>query len=184
MATTDNYTKSLRFSPETDTKLGKLAQKYGYSKFQFFNQMVEYFQKTKKDPADINDELLKRTLSRNHDAYTSFIKTQEKVLLIPMHQSVERMIRNQEQIVKYFNEQVLGANKELLKQQQSQSSKFKETDQLLKLLYEQIQTRKKLKEQCLILFDGYVKNRENLGAFKTREREELTEQTRKQILDL
>jgi hypothetical protein len=184
MATKDNYTKSLRFSVETDTKLGKLALKYGYSKFQFFNQMVEYFHRTKKDPADINDELLKRTLSRNHDAYTSFIKTQEKVLLIPMHQSVERMIRNQEQIVKHFNEQVLSANKDLLKQQQSQSQKFKETENFMKLVYEQLQSRKKLKESCLHLFDSYVKSRESLGAFKAREREELMEQVRKQIADL
>lgn len=184
MATKDNYTKSLRFSVETDTKLGKLALKYGYSKFQFFNQMVEYFHRTKKDPADINDELLKRTLSRNHDAYTSFIKTQEKVLLIPMHQSVERMIRNQEQIVKYFNEQVLSANKELLKNQQDQSLNFKEAGNLMKMMYDQLQSRKRLKEQCLQLFDSYVKYRESLGAFKTREREELTALTRKQIQGL
>lgn len=184
MATKDNYTKSLRFSVETDTKLGRLALKYGYSKFQFFNQMVEYFHHTKKDPADIHDELLKRTLSRNHDAYTSFIKTQEKVLLIPMHQSVERMIRNQEQIVKQFNGQVLSANKELLKQLQDQSQKFKDTESMIKLIYEQLQSRKRLKEQFLQLFDGYVKSRENLGAFKTREREELTEQIRKQIQEL
>jgi hypothetical protein len=184
MATKDNYTKSLRFSVETDTKLGKLALKYGYSKFQFFNQMVEYFHRTKKDPADINDELLKRTLSRNHDGYTSFIKTQEKVLLIPMHQSVERMIRNQEQIVKHFNEQVISANKELLRHQQDQKVKSKETESLMKMVYEQLQSRKKLKEQCLHLFDGYVKSRENLGAFKAREREELMEQVRKQIADL
>lgn len=184
MATKDNYTKSLRFSIETDTKLGRLALKHGYSKFQFFNQMVEYFHCTKKDPADVNDELLKRTLSRNHDAYTSFIKTQEKVLLIPMHQSVERMIRNQQQIVKYFNEQVLSANKDLLKNQQVQNQKFSETESLMKLIYEQMQSRKKLKEQCLQLFDGFIKSRENLGAFRTKEREELTEHTRKQILDL
>ncbi|WEK20397.1 MAG: BfmA/BtgA family mobilization protein [Candidatus Pedobacter colombiensis] len=184
MATRDNYTKSLRFSVETDAKLGKLAIKYGYSKFQFFNQMVEYFHRTKKDPTDINDELLKRTLSRNHDAYTSFIKTQEKVLLIPMHQSVERMIRNQEQIVKYFNEQVLNANKELLKQQQGQNQKTKETDNQLKQIIGHLQSRKKLKEQFLYLFETYVKSRENLGTFKTREREELTTQTRKQIQEL
>lgn len=184
MAIKDNYTKSLRFSVETDAKLGKLALKHGKSKFQFFNQMVDYFHSTKKDPADINDELLKRTLSRNHDAYTSFIKTQEKVLLIPMHQSVERMIRNQEQIVKQFNGQVLSANKELLKQQQDQSQHFKDTESLMKLIYEQLQSRKKLKEQFLQLFESYARNRESMGAFKTREREELTEQFKKQITDL
>ena len=184
MATTDNYTKSLRFSVETDTKLGKLALKYGYSKFQFFNQMVEYFHRTKKDPADVNDELLKRTLGRNHDAYTSFIKTQEKVLLIPIHQSVERMIRNQEQIVKYFNEQVLGANKEMLKYQQNQIAKIKETDTVLNLVYESLQSRKKLKGQFFAIFENYVRQRENLGAFKTREKEELIDQIRKQIGDL
>lgn len=184
MTTRDNYTKSLRFSVETDIKLGNLAIKYGYSKFQFFNQMVEYFHKTRKDPADVTDELLKRTLSRNHDAYTSFIKTQEKILLIPIHQSVERMIRNQEQIVKYFNEQVLGANKELLKYQQNQTAKIKQTDDVLKLVYESLQTRKKLKAHFITIFEDYVKNREQMGAFKTREKEELINQIRKQIGDL
>jgi len=69
MSTKDNYSKTLRFSAETDEKLGKLAQRFTLSKFQFFNKMVEYFHRTKKDPADINDEVLKNTLVKNHDTY-------------------------------------------------------------------------------------------------------------------
>jgi len=39
--------------------------------------MVNYFHRTKKDPSDINDEILKNTLVKNHDTYIRFIRAQE-----------------------------------------------------------------------------------------------------------
>jgi len=114
MSTKDNYSKTLRFSVETDEKLSRLAEKFGLSKFQFFNKMVEYFHRTKKDPSDINDEVLKNTLIKNHDTYIRFIRAQEERILIPIKTEVDRMIASQIKIIDSFNSQVLKANRDIL----------------------------------------------------------------------
>src|SRR3954470_2434720 len=134
MSTKDNYNKTLRFSTETNEKLGKLAEKFGLSKFQFFNKMVEYFHRTRKDPSDINDELLKNTLVKNHDTYIRFIRAQEEKVLIPIKFEVDRMIQSQIKILDFFNNHVLKANKDLLNNQQTQTEKSFETDKLLKTI--------------------------------------------------
>jgi hypothetical protein len=77
-------TKSLRFPEETDKKLTKLADKLGHSKRDLFIQMVDYFDKSKKDPGDLNDDLLKKDISQGINRIISFIKTQEKDTLAPM----------------------------------------------------------------------------------------------------
>lgn len=59
--------KTIRFSLSTDTKLTKLSTKLGRDKLEVFNQMVDYFYRTGKDPKDFNDELLKKALAKNHD---------------------------------------------------------------------------------------------------------------------
>ena len=76
--------KSVRFSTDTDLKFSKLAEKLGRSKQELFGQMVDYFYKSKKDPADLNDELLKKELGQGINRIISFIKTQEKEALSPM----------------------------------------------------------------------------------------------------
>ncbi len=76
--------KSLRFPEETDKKLTKLAERLGHSKRDLFVQMVDYFDKSKKDPADLNDDLLKKDISQGINRIISFIKTQEKDTLSPM----------------------------------------------------------------------------------------------------
>ena len=113
MATKDNYSKTLRFSTETDEKLGEIAARLGQSKFQSFNQMVDYFYRTKKDPTDINDELLKKALAKNHDTYIRFIRAQEEKILIPVKVELDRMVASQIKIIDSFNSQVLKANKEI-----------------------------------------------------------------------
>lgn len=77
-------TKSLRFPEEADKKLAKLAERLGRSKREVFIEMVDYFDKAKKDPADVNDDLLKREVSQGINRIISFIKTQEKDTLSPM----------------------------------------------------------------------------------------------------
>lgn len=173
--------KSIRFPLLVHNELLKLSEKFGRSQRQLFMQMVEYFYRSGKDPLDIGDEQLKKTLSRNHDAYVSFIKSQEKVLLIPMRTEMERMIKNQEQIVSFFNEQVLKANKSLLAHQQVQTKDINESAKIIKVLYEDREIKRTLQQKFLTILDAYIKNRENLGSFKTREKEELAEQVRRQV---
>jgi hypothetical protein len=69
--------KTVKFSSETDQKLGKISLALGRSKRELTAQMVDYFYKNKKDPADLNDDLLKNTLIRSHKTYMGFIKNQE-----------------------------------------------------------------------------------------------------------
>ncbi len=80
----DKATKSVRFNPDTDLKFSKLSEKLGRSKQELFGQMVDYFYKTKKDPGDLNYELLKKELGQGINRIISFIKTQEKEALTPM----------------------------------------------------------------------------------------------------
>lgn len=180
----DLSTKSIRFSNAINEKLVGLAGKLGLSKRELFIQMVEYFYRTKKDPADINDELLKNTLAKSHKTYMGFIKAQEDLLLIPMKQSMDKMIANQKDIVKYFNEQVLGANKTLLKNQTDLQHDHKETQKLMKAVYANLEQKERMKSKFLQILVSYAKSREELGSFKGREKEELLEQTKNQIENL
>lgn len=76
--------KSVRFNFDTDLKFSKLSEKLGRSKQELFGQMVDYFYKSKKDPGDLNDELLKKELGQGINRIIAFIKTQEKEALTPL----------------------------------------------------------------------------------------------------
>lgn len=76
--------KSVRFAAETDRKFTALALKTGRSKQELFALMVDYFHKSKKDPADLNDELLKKEISQGISRIIAFMKTQEKDALAPL----------------------------------------------------------------------------------------------------
>lgn len=162
---------TVKYSASVDAKFAKIALSLGLTKRMLFEKMVDYFFRTRKDPSDINNDLQKNSFAKSHKTYTSFIKTQEQLLLIPMKEAMDRMISNQKDIVKYFNEQVVNANKSILKNQQEQTN----------LLTKAIDGKEKLKASFLIILNGYIRNREELGSFKTREKEELIENARKQV---
>jgi hypothetical protein len=178
MSTKDNYSKTLRFSTETDEKLGKLSQKFGLSKFQFFNRMVEYFYRTKKDPADINDEMLKTTLIKNHDTYIRFIRAQEEKMLIPIKTEVDRMVQSQIKIIDSFNNQVLKANRDILAGQGQQAT---ETDRLLKIINEKLDNKESLKLKFLYILNYYGKASLNAAP---KDREALFQEARQHISKL
>ncbi|RZM22873.1 MAG: hypothetical protein EOO88_28005 [Pedobacter sp.] len=165
---------TVKYPALLDIKFAKVALSLGLTKRELFVKMVEYFYRTRKDPADINDELMKNTLAKNHKAYTSFIKTQENLLLIPMKESMDRMINNQKEIVKYFNEQVIGANKTIIRNLNNTENQITKS----------LQDKEKLKAIFLQILNHYIKSREELGTFKTREKEELADNVRNQIKNL
>lgn len=94
------------------------------------------------------------------------------------------MIANQRDIVKYFNEQALGANKTILKNQEGMQQAQNETDKLMKKNCGGLEQKDRLKNKFLHILNGYAKSREELGSFKGREKEELLEQTKRQIENL
>ncbi|HZY35938.1 MAG TPA: BfmA/BtgA family mobilization protein [Mucilaginibacter sp.] len=160
--------KTIRFPVETDNKLIKMADKFGRSKINLFKQMVDYFYRTKKDPLDVNDELLKNTIIKGHQNLTGFIKTQEQTLLIPMKLDVDRMIGSQIKILDCFNKQILEHN---------QHSSQQQTD-LIKQINQMLQAKEQLKTKFIYLLDGYIKASMTLSA---KEKEELLKRTREQV---
>lgn len=175
---------AIKYTKVTGDKLQKISIALGRSKRLVFAQMVDYFYRNKKDPTDLNDELLKIALAKGHKSYMAFIRAQEDLLLVPINQGVEKMINNQRDIVKFFNEQVLGANRTMLNNQEVLLKFARDNDKLFSLIVQKMECKESLKLKMLQILNGYIKSREDLGAFKAREKEELAESAREQVENL
>ena len=138
-----------------------------------------------KAPSDINDEILKNTLVKNHDTYIRFIRAQEEKILIPVKTEVDRMVQSQIKILDCFNGQVLKANKDLLNNQQAQVEKLATTERLMKTIAEKLETKESLKLKFQHILNQYVKSREGFG-FTTsiKEKEELAQEARQMVAKL
>ena len=178
MNKTELYAKSVRFTEDTNGKFSSLALKLGRDKRVMFRQMVEYFSRTKKDPADVSDELLKNTLVKNHETYIRFIRAQEEKILIPVKTEVDRMVTSQIKIIDSFNSQVLKANRDILTGQAQQAT---ETNRLLKTIVDQQDGKENLKTKFLYILDYYSKAVINASP---KEMEKLLQETRQYIAKL
>ncbi len=167
--------KSVRFPVAIHAKLLKIAEKLGRSQAEVFVQMVEYFHRTAKDPADIGDELLKKTFIKNHDTYIRFIRAQEEKILIPVKTEVDRMVASQIKIIDSFNNHVLKANRDILSGQAQNSA---ETESLLKILMEKLDTKESLKLKFLYILNYYSKSSLNVSS---KDKEALLQEARQQI---
>jgi hypothetical protein len=185
-------TKTVRFTENTDTKFSKLALKLGRDKRMVFEQMVDYFYKSKKDPLDLNDELLKSTLLKNHNHYISFIKTQESDLLIPMKREVGKMLTALGKIIDFLNtdlrrhyETQISIQQVIAGNQETQVKKFAQTDQLMEKISLKLDTREQMKTKFLYILDNYIKVRESFGITTPAiKKQELIEITKTQIKHL
>jgi archaellum biogenesis ATPase FlaH len=185
MPESNDYKKTIKYTEETDEKLQKLADQAGRTKREYFVQMVEYFYRTKKDPKDISDELLKNTLVKNHDTYIRFIRAQEEKILIPVKVEVDRMIQSQIKIIDFLNNQVVKANQDILRNQQIQLQQFSETDKVLKIIAEKLETKDSLKLKFLYILNNYNKARDSFSfTTSAKEKEDLLQQVRQQIAKL
>lgn len=92
MVRIDENKKSVRFPEAVDERLTLLARKLGRTKREVVMQMVDYFYKSKKDPADLNDEVLKKELSSGISSILSFIRKQEGDMLVPMYSAMEELM--------------------------------------------------------------------------------------------
>lgn len=200
--------KSVRFDSDTDLKFSKLSEKLGRSKQELFGQMVDYFYKSKKDPADLNDELLKKELGQGINRIISFIKTQEKEALSPMLADLTQLQRTltrlngqyeqffqsdeQQQVTGFF----IHTQRRLLKEHQTQQQQQQEMVQMLSnLLSEtrshqnevktQLDAKKGLKAKFMAILEHYMGQREVLNALtQGRLIKELQENARSQVTNL
>jgi hypothetical protein len=182
MSMEDINVRSVRYPIVVDQKFEKIALKLGRTKRQVFIQMVDYFYKSKKDPIDLNDELLKNALMKNHQQYIGFIRAQETMLLIPIKTEMDRVSRSQGKIIDRFNSEVLKHNVDVLNNLQSHAKAFGEVASVMDAILKVMKSKETLKEQFLFILDGYIRSREAFGMMTSgREKEELIAITKEQI---
>lgn len=180
--------RTIKYNTQTAVKMDRIAQKLGRPNRLVFAQMVDYFFRSKKDPLDINDELLKNTLLRQHKDYVGFIKTQENDLLIPIKREVDRMTGNQQDINNLLKElekrsvALASGQNELLSAGKNYSSKLSNTDEILKSILVKLSTREQLKKQFHYILGTYIKSRDAFGMMTpAKEKEDLIRITKNQI---
>ena len=178
----DINVRSVRYPVSVDQKFEKIALKLGRTKRLLFIQMVDYFYKSKKDPVDLNDELLKNALMKNHQQYIGFIRAQETMLLIPIKTEMDRVSRSQGKIIDRFNSEVLKHNVDVLNNLQSHAKAFGEVARVMDAILKVMKSKETLKEQFLFILDGYIRSREAFGMMTSgREKDELIAITKEQI---
>ncbi|MBV2227186.1 MAG: hypothetical protein KUL85_10040 [Sphingobacterium mizutaii] len=180
--------RTIKYDIQTAQKMERIALKLGRPQRLVFAQMVDYFHRSKKDPKDVNDELLKNTLMKQHKDYIGFIRTQENDLLIPIKREVDRMIRNQKNITDFFNGQqkhnrvILEANGEMLAGQENHTDIMRQVIGSLNGISLKMDSKESLKEKFLYILENYIRSRDGFGMMtSTKEKEELIRSTRKQI---
>ncbi|WP_020600313.1 BfmA/BtgA family mobilization protein [Spirosoma panaciterrae] len=200
--------KSVRFDSDTDLKFSKLSEKLGRSKQELFGQMVDYFYKSKKDPADLNDELLKKELGQGINRIISFIKTQEKEALSPMLADLAQLQRtlsqlshqqgrffqvNEEQNVDGFfavtQRRQMREHQDVLKQQQEMAQMLQnllsETRSHQNEVKTQLKAKQSLKAKFTAILNHYILHREQMNAItQGRLIKELQENSYSQVTNL
>lgn len=200
--------KSVRFDSDTDLKFSKLSEKLGRSKQELFGQMVDYFYKSKKDPADLNDELLKKELGQGINRIISFIKTQEKEALSPMLADLAQLQRALSQLSQqqsrffqmndegkvegFFAVTQRRQMKEYKEDQEKQQEMADTLDDLLsetrsyqKQVRAQFEEKKGLKAKFMSILEHYALQREALNAItQGRLIKELHDNARSQVNNL
>ena len=177
-------TNSIRYPKEVNIKLEKLAKGFKRSKKELFCQMVEYFYRSKKDPSDPGDEMLKRELSSGINRILSFIKQQEKDFLLPLltdKDLIKGALSEQKKLQQAMGKHLLAdtAKTELL---------ITENKQLLsgmKFLISNNTEKETLKNEILKLLEYYISQREEMGwTTSSAKKEELISHIKTSIKNL
>lgn len=179
-----NDTNSIRYPKEIDDKLDKLARSFHRSKKEFFCQMVDYFYRSKKDPSDPGDELLKRELSAGINRILSFIRQQEKDFLLPVFSDIGLL----KAAFAKHNDVLEGIGRHLLSESEKTTLLTKRNDQIINGLKHIISNQKGkelLKEQFGQLLDFYISQREEMGWTTSNvKKEELTAHIKQSLKNL
>lgn len=177
-------TNSIRYPKETDDKMQKLSVNLRRSKKEVFCQMVDYFYRSKKDPADPGDEMLKRELSSGISRIVSFIRQQEKDFLLPLFSdtaNLKTVFSRQVEILE-------GVGRHLLAESEKNAVFAARSEKILngmKYLISKQKEKELLKEQFSQLLDYYVSQREEMGwGTAGAKKEELMTRVKKSLQNL
>lgn len=154
--------KSIRFSDQADDRLSKVALKLKRTKRQVVTEMVDYFYRSRKDPSDLSDEMLKKDLSRGIDRIVSFIRTQEEQLLIPVHGMLQDTLKSMVGI-KASLKTVDARQTDLVKIVLEQGKILVNQDLQLKAMFEGLAKKERLKSDFRRIMEDYFVAREALG---------------------
>mgnify|MGYP003574963170 CR=1 FL=1 len=147
--------KSIRFSIKVDEKMNQLSLKLGRSKKELFAQMVDYFYRTKKDPIDLNDEMLKKEITSGISKIISFYRQQENDLLIPQFETVNNLDITINTLIEN-HEQTLDKLSRISGENQSISINLNQ-------FQKRVQDKKELKSRFRIILESYIASRDSLG---------------------
>ena len=174
--------RTVKYSVQDSVKFEKVAGKLGRSKRLVLSQMIDYFYRSKKDPIDLNDELLKNTILKGQKEYIGFIRTQETELLIPIKRDVTSIVELLKKVVFSFNNQVLKYNDQVILNQTKQAKGLSSVYETLGYIEKKIESKVAVKQKCVMILNRYIKERENLGLISSaREKEELAIKARKEL---
>lgn len=180
----DPNSKSVRYPKEVDERLSLLARKLGRTKRELVIQMVDYFYKSKKDPADLHDEMLKKELSSGISRILSFIRKQEGDLLVPIYSmasELSTLAKLQGTVTKAIAEAQLKGNTAV----GESVSHLKLLDSDLKRLIVALAEKDKLKSGFRKILEHYIAQRETLGwPVSAAKKEELAKQVRQALENL
>ena len=174
--------RTVKYSVDDDIKFEKIAQKLGRSKRLVFSQMIDYFYRSKKDPTDLNDELLKTTILKGQKDYIGFIRTQETELLIPIKRDTNAMMVVLKRIVSSFDTHILQHNKAVMASQLAHSREISSMNETIKYIETKLHTKVLLKSKFESILNRYIKERDRLGMMSSaKDKEVLAEDARMQI---
>lgn len=177
-------TNSIRYPKEVDIKLEKLAKGFKRSKKELFCQMVEYFYRSKKDPSDPGDEILKKELSSGINRILSFIRQQEKDFLLPLLTDtgiVKAAISEQKKLQQAMGNHLLAdtVKIELL------IAENKRLVEGIKSLVSNQTEKDAIKKEFLKLLEYYISQREEMGwTTSSAKKEELISHIKTSIKNL
>jgi len=176
--------KSIRYPVAVDEKLEKLASKLRRTKRLCFIQMIDYFYKNGKDPADLNDEVLKKEIASGITRIISFIRRQESDFLLPVFTDIGKLITIANSRTKFL----IGIGEYVIRDEE-QSKQFL---MRLSLLDQAIAKTQSYQDEKVILktrfkkiLDYYITQRESLGwPVSMAKKEELQSHVRRSLENL
>jgi len=177
----DINVKSVRYPKATDEKLEKISLKLGRTKKMIVMQMVDYFYGTKKDPIDLNDEMLKRELVNGVNRIISFFKKQEKDFLLPMSTDSNGLIIIAKEHTAYFKIIWQHLQREE-KKSDGISSRMARLEKEIARTQQYYNQKSKLKSSFREILNYYINQRESLGwPVSAAKKEELQSHVRKSL---